>query len=70
MPCSATWNEGATWPNSDVIILPSEFRGAYAQMVEYAPGVLGHAWSMEDDLGGATLRFTALYDSNLADPLV
>jgi len=24
---------------------------------------------MEDDLGGATLRFTALYDSNLADPL-
>jgi len=24
---------------------------------------------MEDDLGGATLRFTALYDSNIADPL-
>ena len=66
---TTSWDEGATWPNADVIILPSEFRGAYAQMAEYAPGVLGHAWSMEDDLGGATLRFTALYDSNLADPL-
>ena len=33
------------------------------------PGAVGHAWSMEDDLGGATLRFTALYDANLADPL-
>lgn len=66
---TTSWDEGATWPNADVIILPSEFRGTYAQMAEYAPGVLGHAWSMEDDLGGATLRFTALYDSNLADPL-
>ena len=66
---TTSWDKGATWPNADVIILPSEFRGAYAQMAEYAPGVLGHAWSMEDDLGGATLRFTALYDSNLADPL-
>ena len=64
---TTSWNAGVSWPNAGVV-MDSDFRGAYAQMVESAPGVLAHVWSMEGT-SSATLRFTALYDSNLPDPL-
>lgn len=64
---TTSWDGAATWPNA-AVVMDSDFRGAYSQMVESAPGVLSHVWSMEGT-SSATLRFTALYDSNLPDPL-
>lgn len=65
---TTSWNAGVSWPNS-AVTLNSGYRGAYSQMVEMSPGVLGHVWSMEDIGDISTLYFTALYDSNLPDPL-
>lgn len=65
---TTSWDAGVSWPNAGVV-LNSGFRGAYAQMVQVSPGVLAHVWSMEDVGDVSTLYFTALYDSNLTDPL-